>query len=85
MEFQPEKVQTFLDLFHSTCEKIAGFEGCTGLELLNSVDAKNIFFTYSTWKSEQDLENYRHSELFKQTWAKTKILFCNKPEAWNLR
>jgi len=84
MEFQQEKVNTFLELFASTRDKIANFDGCTELELLNSVEKNNIYFTYSIWKSEQHLENYRQSELFKETWSKTKILFKNKPEAWSL-
>lgn len=85
MEFQQSKVNTFLNLFNSTRDKIATFDGCLGLELLNSVSADNIYFTYSTWKTEQHLENYRNSELFKHTWAKTKELFCSKPEAWSLK
>jgi len=84
MEFQQSKVNTFLDLFNSTRDKIANFDGCMKLELLNCVDAKNVFFTYSTWKSAEHLERYRHSELFKQTWAKTRELFSGKPEAWSL-
>jgi len=84
MEFQQAKVDTFLDLFYKTRDKIAGFDGCSGVELLNSIDAGNIFFTYSKWESEQHLENYRRSELFRQTWTITKELFCNKPEAWSL-
>ena len=85
MEFQQSKVNTFLKLFDSTRDKIANFDGCLGLELLNAVNADNIYFTYSTWKTEQHLENYRNSELFKHTWAKTKELFCNKPVAWSLK
>jgi (4S)-4-hydroxy-5-phosphonooxypentane-2,3-dione isomerase len=84
MEFQQSKVNTFLDLFNSARDKIANFDGCTQLDLLTDISAETIFFTYSTWKSEQHLENYRNSELFKQTWAKTRELFCNKPEAWSL-
>ena len=84
MEFQQEKVNTFLDLFNSVYPEISSFDGCLKVTLLHSVDAKNVYFTYSTWESEHDLENYRASELFKQTWAKTKILFSNKPEAWSL-
>jgi len=78
------KVNTFLDLFNETRDKIANFDGCMGLELFNSINAENVIFTYSTWKSEQHLENYRNSELFKQTWSKTKEMFSNKPEAWSL-
>jgi len=84
MEFQQAKVNTFLDLFYSTRDKIANFDGCTSLELFNSIDAENILFTYSTWESQQHLENYRNSDLFKQVWVKTKEMFCNKPEAWSL-
>ena len=84
MEFEQTKVTTFLNLFHSTRDKIAHFDGCTQLDLLNYAGATNVFFTYSIWKSEEHLETYRNSELFKQTWAKTKVLFSNKPEAWSL-
>jgi hypothetical protein len=44
----------------------------------------NRFFTYSIWSDETALENYRHSEVFKGIWAKTKILFNEKPEAWSM-
>lgn len=84
MEFEQTKVNTFLDLFNSMRDKIANYEGCLGLELHNSIDAPATFFTYSTWKSEEHLENYRNSELFKQIWSKTKVMFSNKPEAWSL-
>lgn len=84
MEFEQAKVNTFLDLFHSTSDKIANYDGCMELNLLNSIDKTNVFFTYSIWKSEEHLDNYRNSELFKQTWTKTKAMFSNKPEAWSL-
>ena len=84
MEFEQAKVDTFLALFNSTRDKIAGFEGCLKLDLLPSADMPNLFFTYSIWESEEHLEMYRNSELFKQIWAKTKILFSDKPEAWSL-
>jgi heme-degrading monooxygenase HmoA len=41
-------------------------------------------FTVSIWESEDDLNAYRNSELFENTWAKTKVLFNDKPEAWSL-
>jgi len=85
MEFEPGKVNDFLALFTSTRSKIAAFEGCEGVQLLNDVKSANVFFTYSTWETEQHLENYRNSELFKQTWEKTKAMFCGKPQAWSLK
>lgn len=81
----PEKVKDFVELFKATRKKIEGFEGCKGVQLLNDIKSTNIFFTYSHWDSEEHLENYRNSELFKDTWAKTKVLFNNKPEAWSVK
>ncbi len=84
MTFTQERVADFLDVFHAKKEQIRSFDGCEHLELLRDVNADNIYFTYSYWKSEVELNNYRHSQLFKGTWASTKVLFSAKPEAWSL-
>lgn len=84
MSFEPGKVNDFLAVFNASKHLIRNFEGCSHLELLHDLDEKNIFFTYSYWKDENALENYRRSELFKNVWSRTKILFNNKPEAWSV-
>jgi quinol monooxygenase YgiN len=84
LSFQPSKIQEFLANFESNKEKIRDFEGCRFLELYRDQNATNLFFTYSYWDSEADLNRYRHSELFKSVWAKTKPLFNGKPEAWSV-
>jgi quinol monooxygenase YgiN len=85
MTFAPNEVQNFLNIFYENKNKIAGFEGCTHLELLNDINSSNIFFTYSYWKDETYLEAYRNSELFKGVWQRTKKLFTAKPEAWSVK
>ena len=84
MSFQPDKVDEFLTNFNRNKTKIRNFEGCEFLELYRDKQQKNIFFTYSYWKSEKDLDNYRHSGLFKTVWAQTKVLFNERPEAWSV-
>lgn len=82
MEFREECINDFIALFEDKKEKIRSFPGCQYLELLQGLDAKkNIFTTYSFWKTEDDLNNYRYSDLFKETWADTKKMFSKKPEA----
>ena len=54
------------------------------MELYQDKTNPNVFFTYSYWDNESDLENYRNSDLFKGVWAKTKPLFNAKPEAWSV-
>lgn len=85
MTFKPEHVEEFLNVFHTYKQYIRGSEGCEKLELLNDINSRNIFFTYSHWRSEEDLNNYRDSELFGTVWGKTKLFFETKAEAWSLK
>ncbi len=84
MEFSSENRELFLDMFKHKKELIRSFPGCLGLKLLNDRVNNCIFFTHSIWRSEEDLEKYRNSELFKETWAQTKTWFSAKPQAWSV-
>lgn len=83
MTFRQEEVENFIELFYAQKEQIRNFKGCQSLELVRGVAQSNIFFTISIWESEKALEDYRMSELFKTTWAQTKVLFNASPEAWS--
>ena len=84
MSFNPLKVDEFLANFEAKKRLIREFEGCEFLELYRDKHHTNVFFPYSYWDSEEYLENYRQSDLFKSVWAKTKPLFNDKPEAWSV-
>lgn len=84
MTFQQEKVQDFEALFEARKQTIRGFEGCTHLELWQDSNNPQIYFTYSHWDSPTHLDHYRFSEFFKETWALTKALFADKPQAWSV-
>lgn len=83
LTFQEDKLDSFQTIFEESRQKIRQFPGCHHLELWASKNPGNIFFTYSLWESEDALENYRKSELFTETWSRTKVLFADKPEAWS--
>ncbi len=84
MSFELEKVEKFKSIYELNWHKIKGFEGCLHVELLQDHSSPSIFFTYSNWESENHLNNYRESILFKTVWASTKVLFNQKTEAWTL-
>ncbi len=84
MSFEETRIDDFLKLFNERKSLIRHFEGCNHLELWQDAHKPSIFFTYSIWQSEQHLNHYRFSELFKDTWAKTKALFAEKPQAWSV-
>lgn len=84
MSFDTKHIDVFLANFNANKEAIRAFNGCEFLELYRDKSNTNVFFTYSYWDSEDDLEKYRHSDLFKNVWANTKPLFNAKPEAWSV-
>jgi quinol monooxygenase YgiN len=84
MGFHDEHIDTFLANFEANKHKIRAFEGCQFLELYRDKTNLTLFFTYSYWETEAHLEAYRHSDLFKAVWAKTKPLFNRHPEAWSV-
>ena len=86
LTFQPDLAENFLqDVFESSKSAIRAFPGCHHMELLRDISNPHIMFTFSIWESEAALDAYRHSPLFVQTWAKTKVLFGGKPEAWSVQ
>ena len=84
MQFRKKKVPDFLELFRESCEAIRAFEGCMYLELLQDAKDPDVYVTLSIWESEEALNNYRNSDLFKETWSRTKKLFSKKPKAWSM-
>jgi heme-degrading monooxygenase HmoA len=84
MNFRSEEVENFLTIFHQSKDKIRHMPGCKHLELWNSQSDASIYYTYSIWDSEDDLNNYRDSELFQSVWPATKALFASKAEASSL-
>lgn len=85
LHFYPDQVEAFLTIFEQSKTTINGFPGCVSVELLQDVSDPNIFYTYSHWTDKDALEYYRQSLFFKETWAKTKILFASKAQAFSLK
>lgn len=84
MTFRAEDVSTFQAVFAEAKDHIRAFPGCTHLRLWQDQTDERIFFTYSHWSGPEALEQYRHSDLFKTTWAKTKPLFAERAQAWSV-
>jgi heme-degrading monooxygenase HmoA len=84
MSFKPDKIKEFLHNFENSKSKIKNFEGCSLLELYRDKTDPTIFFTYSYWNTEQDLNDYKNSKFFKEIWSQTKLLFNERPIAWSV-
>ena len=84
MTFEKENIPSFERIFKASRPRIRTFPGCTHLELLQDADNPQVFFTYSRWESEADLQAYRESDFFREVWGRTKKLFAERPRAWSL-
>ncbi|AUD06898.1 putative quinol monooxygenase [Spirosoma pollinicola] len=83
MTFQEDKLSDFHAIFDRSKVHIRAFPGNHHLELLRDPNQANIRMTYSLWESADALEAYRQSELFRTTWAATKVLFAERPVAFS--
>jgi quinol monooxygenase YgiN len=83
MRFRAEEVDEFQAFFSTINANIRQFPGCLHLELWQDTKDQAVFTTYSHWEAEEDLENYRHSELFKSFWSVAKPKFAEKALAWS--
>lgn len=83
MHFQDEHINDFKQLFTERKDKIRHFPGCTFLELWQDQHQPGIFYTYSIWQHENDLEQYRQSPIFQDTWQTVKQWFADKPMAFS--
>jgi quinol monooxygenase YgiN len=84
MTFKTEKIDEFIAVFENAKPKIEAFPGCTKVDLIQDINDPRIIMTQSIWDGPEALEAYRKSELFNSTWAKTKVLFDDKPQAWSV-
>lgn len=84
MTFRENEIGNFIQIFESSSDLIQSFDGCLGVQLMKDVSNTSSYFTLSKWDSEEHLNNYRTSELFKSTWAKVKPLFSESAQAWSL-
>lgn len=81
MTFRPEALDAFLEIFDASAPQIRAVAGCLHLELWQDERFPNILTTYSRWTDGEALHRYRHSDLFRTTWVRTKPLFAAPPIA----
>lgn len=84
MKFETKNIALFKSIFEQSMQNIRAFSGCNFLELYQDKNDETIFFTYSFWDEESDLEAYRNSDFFRSVWEKTKPLFSEKTNAWSV-
>lgn len=83
LTFQEHLVDEFLETFEKNAPKIRAMKGCHNVDLVQDKYRPYVFFTISKWESEDALNAYRSSDLFRSTWKITKSLFSLPAHAWS--
>lgn len=83
MTFRPEHCQDFELFFEEIKDQVGNQPGCSGVKLLRDLSGSGVFFTYSEWKDQASLDQYRTTELFKLVWPRVKAWFASPAEAWS--
>lgn len=78
-----EYIEKFKELFEERKVLIRNAGGCTRLELWQDKNEDGVFYTYSIWHDESDLDEYRISDLFRETWSQVKLWFNKPPQAFS--
>lgn len=81
LEIDPSKLDEFEEIFTSRNPSLNKVKGCHRVELIKHPELEFAYSTLSMWDSEDDLNNYRKSEYFGETWMKLKPLFTAKAKA----
>ena len=84
LQVKKENIASFERLFDANKKKIRNFRGCKCLVIYKDRNVAGLYFTYSHWDTEESLEHYRDSEVFRTVWGEVKKLFRTPPEAWSL-
>lgn len=84
MQFKEECVKDFLKVFEERKSKIESFEGCSQVNVFQNIHNSCNCYTISLWESEEHLNQYRDSEMFKDTWKLVKAMFSDKATAYSL-
>lgn len=84
LQFNPDKVEEFLNVYKKHINSMAKRPECISLELLKEKGTLSTFYTFSIWESEDALHEYRSSEYFRDIWGRIKPWFSEKAQAWTL-
>ena len=84
MNIKEDFCSEFERIFKNSKSHILNQKGCIIVKLLKNPHHTSEYFTYSLWETEDDLNNYRKTEFFKNIWSQIKPHFNAKAEAWSL-
>lgn len=84
MHIKTKDIVKFRDTFTNYQSQIKDFKGCMQHDIFCDKEKEEIYYSYTIWDSEKNLNKYRKSTLLKE--INTNIIqYCSKdPQAWTI-
>ena len=77
-------INAFQEIYRSRNPFTKGVKGCREVKVLKDVDHDDVYYTFSIWDSNEDLEAYRQSNYFAETWPMVKAQLAKRAEAFSM-
>lgn len=81
LDINPLKLSEFVRIFKSARPTILQSKGCQSVVLLQDVEHPSRVSTLSKWETLQDLDAYRNTPFFRETWEASKKTFQARASA----
>ena len=79
-----DSTDEFIKYINSIHDEIFQFTGCHNMEVLNDKDDPKVFFIYTIWKNETELNKFRNSSFNRNFWNTLQDLCESRPEVWTV-
>ena len=76
--------EAFQEIYRSRNPYKNGVKGCQDVKVMKDVNEDNVYYTVSLWDRNEDLEAYRQSDYFAETWPMVKAQLSKRAEAFSM-
>ena len=76
--------EAFEEIYRKRNPYTKGVKGCRSVKVMKDVNDDHVHYTLSAWDRNEDLEAYRQSDYFAETWPMVKALLDQKAQAFSM-
>lgn len=79
-----DAIQVFEKIYKERNPSKNKIQGCRSVEVMKDVNEDLVYYTVSQWDANEDLEAYRASAYFSETWPMVKAQLSQRAEAFSM-
>lgn len=84
MTVKEQYIDSFRKRVPVISNEVRRVSGCMHNDIFRDRNNDNIFYSYTIWSSEEDIERYLKSMYYKEIWGDIWDYFKKEPMAWKI-